>query len=367
MDFIKRPGLWAPALVLIFCIAIMPSASNADTTHDVRELKQKVAVMEQQQSEIYHTLEEKKAAGLMKEIAEKVSLGGLIELEASREVNDSGGSSDIVLATVELALDAEINEQISGHLLFLFEEDDTPFGVDEGTVTYKAPLGLSVTGGKMYIPFGVFNSHFISDPFVLELGETNETAVMVNYVEGPVEVSFGSFNGTMDDGGDDDIQDYFGNITVSPIENISFGAYYTSNIGDSDGLEGLVSGPPVRETIPAYGGFLSVAFGRVALEAEIIKTKRDFEIVDLDKDGNGKGDRPSAFNIELAYQVNDEIEAAIKYEESDDLFDLPLNQYGVAFSYGLFENVSASFEYLRGEFADETKRTLYTGQLAIEF
>jgi hypothetical protein len=375
MSFIKQLYVWTPSLILVLCIAIMPSVSAAETSKEVRELKEKVKMMEQRQSELYHSLEEKKAVGLMKKIAEKLTLGGLVEIEASRDENDkTGDTSDIVLATVQLGLDAEINERVTAHIQLLWEEDDTePIDMDEGTITYQAPGNLSVIAGKMYIPFGVFNSHFISDPIVLELGETNETAAMVNYVEGPAEVSIGVFNGSVDDGGDDQIQDYFANVTVSlkgivPLLDVAdLGAYYTSNIGDSDTMTATIGTTSVQETIPAFGGFIEASYGPYSLYAEYIRAKEEFEVADLDVNGDGKGDKPEAFNIEAGYQLNPYTELAIKYEGNKEMFNFPERQYGVALSYGLFYNVTAKVEALNGDYEDGNTRTLFTGQVAVEF
>jgi hypothetical protein len=317
---------------------------------------------------LYHSLEEKKAAGLMKSITDRLNFGGLIEIEASRDENKkTGDASDVTLATVQLGLDAEINERLTGHILLLWEEDSTdPINVDEGTLTYKALGNVTLVGGKTYIPFGVFKTHFVSDPQTLTLGETNETVAMVNYVEGPVDVSLGMFNGSADDGGGNEVQDYFGNVTVSPIDAVTFGAYYTSNIGDSDYMTTLLT-VPVSETVPAFGGFLSAAWGPYSLDAEYIKTKREFRTADLDANLDGKGDQPMAYNIELLWQMDPAIEIAVKYEGNDNLFDLPETQYGAVLSYGLFENVTARLEVLQGKYQDDKKRLLFTGQISVEF
>src|SRR3990172_9886002 len=155
---VKKPGLCVLALVLTICLAMLPDASIAETSDEVKELRNKVEELEKKQSMLYHSLEEKKAAGLMKSITDRLNLGGLIELEASRDENKkTGDASDVTLATVQLGLDAEINERLTGHILLLWEEDSTdPINVDEGTLTYKALGNVTLVGGKTYIPFGVF-------------------------------------------------------------------------------------------------------------------------------------------------------------------------------------------------------------------
>ncbi|MBE7414781.1 MAG: hypothetical protein HS130_05975 [Deltaproteobacteria bacterium] len=39
----------------------------------------------------------------------------------------------------------------------------------------------------------MFESHFISDPLTLELGETNETALLLSYSAGPLRFSASAF------------------------------------------------------------------------------------------------------------------------------------------------------------------------------
>ena len=83
-------------------------------------LEERIKKLEETQAELYHTLEEKKEPGLLSKITDKISLGGLIEVDAALDENDKlGDTSSITLATVELAIDAQINEKIKTHVLFL--------------------------------------------------------------------------------------------------------------------------------------------------------------------------------------------------------------------------------------------------------
>ena len=107
-------------------------------------------------------------------INDHVELSGLVEVEvASWSVDDKGffeddDGSDISLATVEVGIDAQISEWSSAHVLLLYEEgeEDDHVIIDEGTITLgnmdKFPLYLSA--GKMYVPFGSFETNMISDP-----------------------------------------------------------------------------------------------------------------------------------------------------------------------------------------------------------
>jgi hypothetical protein len=111
------------------------------------------------------------------------------------------------------------------------------------------------------------------------------------------------------------------------------------------------------------GSFLDNFF----FEAEYVTATDNFEESDLGLDLGDKFE-PRAWNFELAYVITKDLEAAVRYEGSDDALDLiPEKQYGAALTYSIFEKASLSVEYLYGEFESDDERTLLTAQLAIEF
>ena len=116
------------------------------------ELDQEIKALQEQLKEREGILDK---IDKLKILSDRVSLSGLIEVEANVGDNFKGDDeSDVALATVELGIDAQINEWVSGHILLLWEEDDTePIDVDEGTITIgnteKSPVYL--TAGKLCI------------------------------------------------------------------------------------------------------------------------------------------------------------------------------------------------------------------------
>jgi hypothetical protein len=319
---------------------------------------------------------------------DRIELSGLIEVEASFEAIDhvdpavdDERSSDIVLATLELGVDADISKHVKGHILFLFEEDDTePIEVDEGIISVDGEdvLPLYLNAGRMYVPFGRFESHFISDPLTLELGETRESAVLGGFVNDWVELSLGTFNGDTDETGEDNrIQSYVASCVFAFPEEIvaglalSAGASYITNIADSDGLQEVgtgVSAATIKGHVGGLSAFISASLkDKLFFDIEYLGATEGFQAGELSFDG-GKAFEPNTWNLELAYAVTEELEVAVKYEGGDDLGDfLPNKQYGAAVIYGLFENTSLAVEYLHGEYENNDKRSLATAQLAIEF
>ena len=104
----------------------------------------------------------------------KVEFSGVLEGEFAYVMSEDDDESDLALATVELAADASPAPGVGLHLLLLYEqgENDDNIAMDEGTIDLKLPdilpVELSLSLGRMYVPFGEFGSHFVSDPFTLE-------------------------------------------------------------------------------------------------------------------------------------------------------------------------------------------------------
>lgn len=310
-----------------------------------------------------------------------VTLSGAIEVEANYESMDfddasvqDTDASDLALATVELGVDVDIVKHVKGHVLFKWEGD--PVDVDEGFIILdgedRVPFYLNV--GKLYVPFGQFESHFISDPMTLEIGETNQNALKVGYTNDWIELSAAIFNGDIDETGDDDhMNSLAGSVVLSLPEGVvpdlalTAGVSYLSNIADSDGLEGETPGT-VSDSVGGFSTFLSASFrDKVFVEIEYLGATDDFAAGELSFDG-GSTFAPRAWNIEVALAPVEGIELAARYEGSDDLGDFaPESQYGVALSYDLFESTSLAFEYLHATFQNNDERDLLTTQLAVEF
>ncbi len=340
---------------------------------EMQELKKRVNELEEHQGELYHSLKEKKRPGHKTGISDRISFGGLVEVELSQASGgpDSETSSDIVAATVELSVDAEINDSVNAHVLLLWEEDDTdPIAMDEATIEVTSPYGLVITGGKMYVPFGVFNSHFVSDPITLELGETNESAILVSYETGIFSGSVGIFNGDIDSNKENVIDDFVLSVTATPMKDLTVGVSYITDIAEGD--IGLTTNPDV-DSVGGIGLSATYVYDRFTIEFEYVGALEDFNVNDLNDDGDGNGDRPSAFNLEVAYQLNDKTEIAGKYESSSEMFDQPESQVGAVASYELFPHTAVAIEYLFGEYdssfatAGAEDRHLLTGQIAVEF
>jgi hypothetical protein len=335
-------------------------------------------------------LEEAMGTGGMSRWLDRIRLSGLIEVEAGYEdidyddpAVDDEDSSDLVLATVELGIDVDFIKHVSGHVLLLWEEDETePLDVDEAFIRLDGEdvLPLYLQAGKMYVPFGNFETHFISDPNTLELGETRESAAVVGYANNLFDLSFGVFNGDIDEQGKDDHIDSFvaGAVFTLPEEAVpglalAAGVSWISNIADSDVLTDTIEDAAedaavdavIDDKVDGLAAFLIATLNeRWTLIAEYVGALDEFD----DADPGLGGLEPKTWNFELGCAVTDALTVAAKYEGGDDLGDLlPDEQYGIVASYGLFKYTTLSLEYLHGEFETDDERDLVTAQLAFEF
>lgn len=374
----KSVKVWSLLLTLILGLAL-PALSLAAEPSEELGLPERVK-----------KLEEAMPMGDMSRWLDRISLSGLIEVEAGYEdidYNDPSvedeDSSDLVLATVELGIDVDFIKHVSGQVLLLWEEDDTePLDVDEAFIRLDGEdvLPLYLQAGKIYVPFGNFESHFISDPNTLELGETRESAAVVGYANDLFDLSFGVFNGDIDEEGKDDHIDSFVASAVFTLPEeavpglaLATGLSWISNIADSDVLTETIEDAAEEAAVDVFidnkvdglAAFLIATLNeRWTLIAEYVGALDEFD----DADPGLGGLEPKTWNFELGCAVTDALTVAAKYEGGDDLGDLlPDEQYGIVASYGLFKYTTLSLEYLHGEFENDDERDLVTAQLAFEF
>ena len=367
----------APSLALLFlCAAPLLAAETA--VAPALSLEERLQGLETRQAELYHTLAEKKEAGLNSSITDRLTFSGLLEVEAAAEklhlaAGSSVAASDLAVATVQLGLGAKVNEAVSSNIIVLFEEDASALAVDEASIDLvQGPWSARI--GRQYLPFGVYNSHFISDPLTLALGETRETALLAGYSREHLSLSAFLFNGDVDkSNAGDHLGDWGASLLLTPTAGFEVGGSFLSDLADSDA--GLLS--TYESRVGGWSTFAVLEQGPFGVSAEILGALKNFAAADLDSNGDAGGDRPLAWNLEVAWTPMEQVELAARYEGSSEFAGQPERQYGVSASWSPVEHVSLALEYLRGTFdhafgvdADGNildKRDLVTAQLAVAF
>ena len=361
-------GLFCLVLIWSFsapCLAHEATPSDKPTPGGVKSLEDRVKQLEE-------------AMGRTPESAkwyERIQISGLIEVEAVYQDNDPDEDiGDVDVASTELVFDAKIATGVDGHVLIKYEDGDV--FLDEGFITLSGgdAFPAYLIAGRQYIPFGNFDSHFVTDPNTLILGETNEGAVVGGYRLGGklVDVSLGVFNGRAEEAGEDNTVDSIvAAVVVQPLESVLFGVSYTSNLAGSDALSEELTDPnsEIDSLVAGWSAFASVEFlERYYLIAEYVAAVDDFTAGEIYL-GDTRARQPSAWNLELGIALVEGLEVAARYGGSDDGAGfLPESQYGAVINWGIFENTNLALEYLHDDYEDDVRETdTVTAQLAVEF
>ncbi len=406
-------------VLALFIFAGLPSvskaASNEELLQQIKMLQQKLMELEKkvesQQASIEETKknqeEIKEASDMLKTLKDHISIGGTVEVEANYTGIDNRGksgdaSSDITLATAELDVEAKLHKYASANMVFLWEEDDTePVDIDEGYITLGNTdyFPLYLKAGRMYVPFGNFETNFISDPLTLELGETQESAYLFGAFYKGIDFSVYFFNPDINENSDsnEDIIKSWGAtlsiefgpaspgepgseahenynnhlINILPDEtSLTIQLSYLNNIADTDDFKDAFSdngwGSSVKDYVGGFHAFLMAEVYSFNFIAEYVGATDNFDKTDFG--GIGKKFQPKTWNFELGYTFpylgDREMTVALRYEGSDDAAFIDPEvfmekQYGIALSTSIFSNekwgtnVNLNIEYLHGE-ADDT-------------
>jgi len=292
--------------------------------------------------------------------AEPVKISGLMQIDANfgKDYNDNS-VNDIILRKIELGLDSQINDRTAMHILLEHEDGMSGMDVTEGNITLDLTKGWYFTGGRMVVPFGIFETNMISDTLTKSLGEAHEDALQIGY--SGEEGFYGSlyvFNGdtietsTLNKG--DDTAEHFGaNIGYlfkSGEMTLDVGADYASNIADADSVFDTLSANNVISLDSYISGIaLHGVYSNGPWSAIVEYVMADkFQTTELAF--NGQGAEPSAANIEAAYSF-DWGTLALSYQTTDETqaLGLPENRILVGVSKNLFENTTLKVEYAKDD------------------
>jgi hypothetical protein len=373
--------LWMGWVLTSACVVIPAMAQAADKADPLAEDPGGVKSLEDRITHLEEAIDRPVESAKW---YDRLKIGGLIEIEAGYgrvdvddPAEDDEKTSDMDLATVELVVDARIATHVDGHVMLKYEEDD--LFIDEGFITLvgteKFPAYL--IAGRQYIPFGSFESHFITDPATLELGETNEGALVIGYRIGGdrIDISLGAFNGKIEEAGSDDhISNFVGRIAVTPFENLTLGVSYTSNLAAADAFADQVIPAEVRDHVGGWSVFASATlFERLTIHAEYLAAIDAFTAGEIYSSADTDRRKPAAWNVEMGYALTDRWQMALRYGGSTDGDAgsgefLPKTQYGVVVNWGLYANMNLALEYLHSDFENDYQSSdAVVAQLAIAF
>ncbi len=315
---------------------------------------------------------------------DNISLSGLVEVEAGYADTPDGSESDIILATVEFGIDAQLTDWVNAHVLFLYEDGMDNPEVDEAIITIanldESPWLLAA--GRMYVPFGNYDSNMVSDPLTLEIGETREEALQAGYFAGNFYSSAFVFNGDVNEDGSSHIDDFGFNLGWAQEASdehmgYAFGTSWINNLADSDSLQETITDPnDLREKVSGVGLHGRLDMGSLVLIAEYLGATESFDVTDLAFDGDGA--KPQAWNLEATYLfhfMGREALAGIAWQQTKEALalELPESRFLAACSIEIYQHTVLSLEYAHDQYYSEHKHSsdenndLFTLQLASSF
>lgn len=343
----KTPALWLLPLSLFWTTASL-AAPPADRLWDAAE-----------------RLEEQ---GLT--VAPGVKVGATVEVEGSAARQDGKTDTDLVLATAEAWLEVDLAPGVKAEASVLWEQNDTePAELDTAFIelggTDEIPLRLSA--GRMYLPFGAFNSFMISDPLTLELGETREEAVAIAYDTERWNAWIGAFSGERSSASG--IKNAVAALAWTPCDGLTMGTSYSTDIGEGAGYLDDLGGASGSGRTPGLSVYLLLERAPVSVALEYLGACGSLTWRDADNELLSA--RPRAWHVDVAYELSEVWTAALRYEESYRFKpdEMPRRQCGAALSWQVAPCTTLGLEYLFGTFAaaDTGNRHLVTAQLAIAF
>lgn len=333
---------------MVFCFAPVLAQQGAQMS---------ALPQERDKVRLYHTREERREAGLHRNLTPWLTFSGLAELEARRGTfGFADGSGDLVEkesdGNLQIGLDLHPLEGLIGELVLEYEADfergvDELF-VEEATVAFeRGPWEL--LAGRQYLPFGQYFSNFPTGP-ILELGETLEDALTLTYEfgGGASEVSASVYQGVADQI-DSDGQgiDWTLAVELVPHQRLGLGASFLTDLGDAGGR--LLADRDNRfvSKVPGLSAYLIWIGDELESTFEVVAAQRSFEGLAPDRD------RPLAWNLELSVEALPTVALAVRVEGSRELEAFPEIQYGIASTILLHKNATLTLEYLHGTYKND--------------
>ena len=320
---------------------------------------------------------------------QNIEIGGLVEVEANYVDPYTGpgtgrSTSDLTLATVEVGISSQVNNWTRADIILLHEEDEenNHLIVDVGTITHRPTRWKLVRHNRSVLcPFWHIESHMISDPLTLEIGETRESALQVGMESGPLNGSVYLFNGTNKQAGGtkDRIDNWGANLGVSHESDgltASGGIGFINDIGDSDGIQGGLTTNNVRDHVPGWTANAIAEVGNFVFIGEFVGATEDFQPGELMF--KGRGAEPRAWNAEAGFNfpmMGRDSTVAIAYQGTRESLALgwPRRRMMVGWSVSIFENTALTFEwahdkdYSSSDGGTGENANTVTTQLAVEF
>jgi len=295
----------------------------------------------------YKTPEERRDAGQKHEITEWLQISPLIELEYSSQTFKPFELSDSTLTenskTLQLEIEIMPTDWLTSEIVYEYDDQLDEFILDEAVAELEAN-DFKLELGKIYLPFGEYYSRFVTGP-MLEFGETRGRGMVLAYEpDDSLEISVFIFKSKIENNiVNDDKLDWGFALNISPVESVSTGFSYLSDLSESD-EKLLEDGIVYQQRVDAISAYANIEFDNFETSMEWLQALDSFS--ELDTDTN----KPKAWNLEIAFSLHDDFQLTLRVEGSKELEDAPELQTGLAANLHATKNITATIEFLRGRF-----------------
>lgn len=299
---------------------------------------------------------------------QSVEIGGVVEVEVGH--SDNGGANDttdVAVPTVELGVAAQINDWIGAEVVALYEDDGThsgQFDIDTAMVTIADPDNIwFVNAGQYVVPFGVYDTHMVSDPLTLEVGETGDAALEVGIQQHGMFASAYVFNG------DQPHNDGAAWGVAAGYEGQASGFEFAGQLGyindlaESDAI--VDDGTRMTDEAGAWIASITISSGNFTFIGEYLAATDTL---------SGYGEEPSVFNLEagMGFDMGGmPATFAIGYQGSDDAAatagGLAEQRLLAALTVEVLDGTSIALEVAQEEDYAGVETNSVTGLLAVEF
>ncbi len=333
--------------------------------------------VEAESTRFYRSPEERREAGLGRQLTDWLAISGLLESEKMLSYNDvdmgrQRHDNSPLVSTLQLGVNLTVAPWLEAELIFEGEQDRRYHSqLDEAVITMEVGR-WGVSAGRLYPPFGEYYSHFVTGP-MLEFGESRDEAIVVDFSPlANLELAAFVFDGRARRIDSSDELDWGYAVELSSAdEALRFGASYLSDLAESE--EALLEDERHRyqRRVSAWSAYALLGFRQLEITAELLRATAAF----AEKDQTA--DKPSAYNLELAYFPRPGWQLALRYEHSSELEDQPKRRSGLSLTWLPLPYLGLSLDYLYGEYqrgfvSDDDERELRSqqqlvGLISLEF
>lgn len=338
------------SLVAVQACALLAADAPATLVSDVKEGK------------VSNLLESIEPGNMM--ITDYIRLGVEAEFigryrEGSTDIYSS--KDDFSFDTLDFTLDINISENISFNTVFEYSDDDDDFRVDSAQFDIKLNDYLSLTVGKVYIPFGRFSTDMITDPFTEDFAEICETAAGLTCNLDDTLIFSAWLYQT-------DIEEEFNNFALTSefrtADWLTFGVAFVSDIA-----AGMLQDFDINPNNANYDQTAGINVWFELTPAEKFRFYGEF-IGALDNIA-AIDETPRVWSFDASYDATDAITVAARYEGASSFGYIPYvsSRFGGAVKYAYNDFITFGVEYMFAEYENiqEDGSHEFAGSVAIEF